>query len=130
MPRKATGGRAKGSKPKENGRLKASDIFVRRDGDGALIPIEVPVPGLKKTIMVLPTTIGSIKGFTALNKSAAEWPILEKIRYVTEHVVDPDMSGLTEQDVSQGMTMWDLDMVLIAAVQGGGVQREKRQGKV
>jgi hypothetical protein len=122
--------RAKGSKPKENGRLKAEDIFVRRDADGALQPIEVPVPGLNKTIMVLPTTVGSIKGYTALDKSAAEWPVAEKIRYVIEHVTDPDMSQLEADDISSGMTMWDLDMVLIAAVQGGGVQRSKRLKKV
>ncbi len=129
MVRKATGGRAKASKPKSNGRLKAEDIFVRRDPDGGLIPVEAKVHGTGKTIMVLPTTVGSIKGFTALDKTAAEWPVDEKIRYVQEHVTDPDMSEVTEDEILEGMTMWDLDMMLIAAVQGGGVQRGKDDGK-
>ena len=123
MTRKATGGRAKGSKPKENGRLKAEDIFVRRDTDGALIPLEVKVYGMNKTIMVLPTTIGSIKGFTCLDEQAAAWPLEEKIRYVREHVVDPDMSAVGEDEITEGMTLWDLDMLLIAAVNVGGNQR-------
>ncbi len=121
MARKATGGRAKGSKP--NGRLKAEDIFVRRDGDGALVPIEVKVYGMKKTILVLPCTIGSIKGFTALDQQAATWPIEEKIRYVREHVTDPDMSAVGEQEITESMTLWDLDMMLIAAINAGGNQR-------
>ena len=127
MVRKATGGRAKGSKPKENGRLKAEDIFVRRDADGELEPLEVKVYGMNKTIMVLPTTIGSIKGFTALDQQAAAWPLEEKIRYVREHVVDPDMGAMDEKEIVDGMTLWDLDMLLIAAVNVGGNQRT--QGK-
>jgi len=127
MVRKATGGRAKKSKP--NGRLKAEDIFVRRDPDGHLIPVEAKVPGTKKTIMVLPTTVGSIKGFTALDKTAAEWPVEEKIQYVQEHVTDPDMSGVTADEILEGMTMWDLDMMLIAAVNGGGVSRGKEKNE-
>ncbi len=125
MARKATGGRAKGSKP--NGRLKAEDVFVRRDPEGRLIPVEVKVPGTEKTIMVLPTTVGSIKGFTALDKTAAEWPVEEKIQYVQEHVTDPDMSEVTADEILDGMTMWDLDMMLIAAVNGGGVSRGKQK---
>ena len=123
MVRKATGGRAKESKA--NGRLKAEDIFVRRDPDGHLIAVEAKVPGTEKTIMVLPTTVGSIKGFTAQDKTAAEWPVEEKIQYVQEHVTDPDMSQVTADEILEGMTMWDLDMMLIAAVNGGGVSRGK-----
>jgi hypothetical protein len=127
MVRKATGGRAKGSKPKENGRLKVEDIFVRRDTDGALVPLEVKVYGMNKTILVLPTTIGSIKGFTALDQQAAAWPLEEKIRYVREHVVDPDMAAMGDDEIMAGMTLWDLDMLLIASVNVGGNQRT--QGK-
>lgn len=113
------------------GKLKAEDLFVRRNTAGELEPITVPVPAFGgKTIKVLPTTIGSIKGLTALDQDAALWPLGEKIRYVTEHVVEPDMSGLTEEEATENLTLWDLDMILIAAVQAGGPQRRQRQGKV
>ncbi len=115
--------RGRVSKAKPNGRLKAEDIFVRRDGSGALIPLEVKVYGMKKTIMVLPCTIGSIKGFTCLDQQAATWPIEEKIRYVREHVTDPDMGAVGEDEITESMTLWDLDMMLIAAVNAGGNQR-------
>lgn len=109
--------------------LTADELFVRRDADGNLELIQTKVPGINKTIKVLPTTIGSLKGFTAVDKSTTEWPLEEKIRYVQDHVREPDLSGVTDDEIMDNMTMWDLDMILIAAVQAGGPVRE-RGGKV
>jgi hypothetical protein len=125
---------AKKKKAKANGssdgRLTAGELFVRRNPDGDLEPLEVPVPSWNgRTIAVLPTTIGSVKGLTALDKDVKEWPLDEKIRYVTEHVVDPDFRGLSQADVEEALTLWDLDMILIAAVTGGGPQRRKHEKK-
>lgn len=127
MAVKRTTGRARGSKP--NGRLTAQDIFVRREADGTLIPITVDVPELGKKIKVLPTTIGSIKGLTHLNENSLEWPLDEKVRYVREHVVDPDLREFTEEQIAEDMTMWDLDNLLNAAINAGGSQRSKLQKK-
>lgn len=113
------------------GRLSADDLFVRRTADGKPIPIEVAVPGFDgKTIKVLPTTVRSVKGLTALDQDSIAWPLEEKIRYVTEHVVDPDMRELSAEEALDTLTVWDLDMILIAAVQAGGPQRRKHQKKV
>ena len=112
------------------GPLTAEDLFVRRDNDGKLVPIETPVAGLgDRTIKVLPTTLGSVKGLQNLDKNCMEWPLSEKVRYVRDHVVEPDLSSVTENDIVESLTLWDLDMVLIAAVAAGGAQRSQRQGK-
>ncbi len=117
--------------PKPAGPLALEDLMVRRTPDGELVPIETPVAGLgDQTIKVLPTTIGSVKGITAIDQNCLEWPLDEKIMYVRDHVREPDMSQVTEEEVMQNMTLWDLDMVLVAAVQAGGPQRSKRQGNL
>ena len=118
-------GRTKGS---SDAPLTADELFVRRDAEGNLELIETSVPGINRTIKVLPTTIGSLKGFTAIEKSETEWPIEEKIRYVQDHVREPDLSSVTAAEMFDNLTMWDLDMLLIAAVQAGGPTRE-RKGK-
>ncbi len=131
MPKKAgkkSGARAKGSQP--NGRLTADDLFVRRNQDGDLIPISVAVPAFGgKAIMILPTTIGSLKGITNPELDCVEWTLEDKVRYVTSHVVDPDLRELTMEDIERDVTLWDLDMLLIAAVQAGGPQRQAKQEK-
>tara|TARA_R110000851_G_scaffold62941_11_gene144170 strand:+ start:205 stop:585 length:381 start_codon:yes stop_codon:yes gene_type:complete len=114
----------------QESRLSADDLFVRRNKEGDLMPIEVKVPGFDgKTIKVLPTTLGSVKGLTSLDEDAVQWPLAEKLRYVTEHVVDPDMRSLSIDDAMDALTVWDLDMILIAAVQAGGPQRRQYQEK-
>lgn len=116
--------------PRPNGRIKVKDVFVRRNAKGEFIPIEVVVPEMdNKIIKVLPGTIGSFKGLKTLDKLAIFWPIEEKIRYVKEHVVDPDFSNMTEEDMIEGMTLWDLDWLVAAAVEGGGPQRSELQKK-
>jgi hypothetical protein len=120
--------RAKSSQT--DGRITADELFVRRDSDGNLEPIVTIVPSWGgRTIAVLPTTIGSVKGLTALDKDVKEWPLGEKIRYVTEHVVEPDFRGLSQEEVEEALTMWDLDMILIAAVTAGGPQRRQNEKK-
>jgi hypothetical protein len=109
--------------------LTTDDLFVRRDDDGKLIPLEVPLLGRQdRTIKILPTTIGSVKGLQNLEKQAAEWPLDEKIRYVREHVVEPDLSQVTAEQIMDGLTLWDLDMLLITAVQAGGPNRRAGNG--
>lgn len=121
---------------KQEDRFAAFQPFmVRRDEEGRPEPYEVPVLNLvpdgeeMPTIKILPTTIGSLKGITDPTKDAVLWPLEEKIDYVQRHVIEPPFAELTEEDILGRMTMWDLDMILIAAVQNGGPMRQKRPGK-
>lgn len=113
----------------------ADDItafMVRRDDAGKVEPYEVEVLGIRETpltIKILPTTLRSLKGLQDPDGDAVKWPVEDKIRYVREHVVEPDFGAVTEQDMMDSMTVWDLDMLLITAIQNGGPMRQKKGKK-
>lgn len=103
-------------------------FLVRRDEDGKLEPYEVKVLGTQDpplVIEILPTTIRSLKGLKNPDEDVVKWPIEDKIRYVREHVVKPNFGEVSAEDLEKNMTMWDLDMVLVTAVQYGGPARRK-----
>ena len=111
-----------------------SAFMVRRDSDGKVVPYTVTVTGVLPdhkplTIDILPTTVGSMKGLSDPNGDCIHWPVEDKIRYVREHVVRPDFGSLTGDQLMEQMTMWDLDMVLITAIQHGGPMRQKEEAK-
>ncbi|KKN88034.1 hypothetical protein LCGC14_0251060 [marine sediment metagenome] len=108
-----------------------TSFLVKRDGEGNVEPYEVKVTGIREEnepllIKILPTTVGSLKGLTDPNADVIKWSIEDKIEYVRRHVVEPDFGALTAEELEERMTMWDLDMILISAVQHGGPMRQKR----
>lgn len=108
-------------------KLKLEDLKVRRDPDGNLMPIATQVVGLDGEIEVLPSTVGSLKGLRALDRPTNEWPVDDKIRYVREHVVNPRLCDMTPDEILDNITLWDLDMIVTAAVNAGGPQRRERE---
>ncbi len=109
-------------------------FLVKRDADGKVEPYEVKVMGIREDkdplyIKILPTTLGSLKGLADPNSDAVKWSIDDKINYVRRHVVEPDFGSMTSDEIEEQMTMWDLDMILISAVQHGGPMRQKGDGK-
>lgn len=116
------------SAPVERRIATLDDFIIRRDDEGNLEPIMVPVVGIKGlTIGVLATTIGSLKGMSDPDGDATEWPLEDKVRFVREHVVVPDLSQVSAEDLVESMTLWDLDMLLVTAVHAGGPQRRDHQ---
>lgn len=115
----------------------ADDItafLVKRDAEGNVEPYEVKVAGIRddKTpllIEILPTTVGSLKGLKDPNGDCVKWDIDDKVDYLRRHVVKPAFGELTAEEIEKRMTMWDLDMVLISAVQNGGPMRSQQEGK-
>ena len=103
-----------------------------RDADGNLEPITTPVSGMTNkevlTIDVLPTTLGSLKALSDPGSDALKWPLEEKVQYVHDHVVRPDLREFTKEQLMSSLTLWDLDMLLVAAVNAGGPRRP-REGK-
>lgn len=79
------------------------------------------------TIEILPTTLGSLKGLSSADDEALKWPVEDKLRYVREHVVNPDFSALSEEELMDMMTVWDLDMLLVTAIQHGGPMRQRKE---
>ncbi len=115
----------------------ADDItafLVKRDADGNVEPYEVKVTGIGEErdpmyIKILPTTLGSLKGMADPNADCIKWSIDDKIAYVRAHVVEPDFGSVSAEQLEETMTMWDLDMILISAVQNGGPMRSKGDGR-
>lgn len=111
----------------------ADDInafLVRRDKDGNVEPYEVQVLGIREeplTIKILPTTLGSLKGLKEPDGDAVKWPVEDKLRYLREHIVEPDFSSMTDEKLMDHMTQWDLDMLIITAVQNGGPMRQRQE---
>lgn len=106
-----------------------SAFLVRRNDEGKVLPYEVQVLGVRDTpliIEILPTTVGSLKGLKDPNSDAVKWTVEDKLRYVREHVVNPDFSAMSEDELMEQMTQWDLDMILITAIQNGGPMRQKK----
>lgn len=111
---------------------KLEAFLVSRDEEGRPVPYEVEVPGIRDKplkIMILPTTLGSLKELQDPEANTNEWPLEDKIKYVRDHVVDPPFSELLPEDFMNQMTLWDLDMILIAAVQKGGPMRQRQEKK-
>jgi hypothetical protein len=107
-------------------------FLVKRDEDGKPVPYEVDVLGIREKalkIKILPTTISSLKGLSAPEKDAVQWPVDDKLRYIREHVVEPDFSAMTDDELMDMMTQWDLDMLLVTAIQNGGPMRSKLGGQ-
>ncbi len=105
-------------------------FLVRRDKEGNVEPFEVEVLGIRDdplTIKILPTTLGSLKGLADPDGDAVKWPVEDKLRYLREHVVEPDFSAVSVEDLMEQMTIWDLDMLLITAVQNGGPMRSRQK---
>lgn len=104
--------------------------LVRRDADGNVEPYEVDVLSIRDEpmkISILPTTLGSLKGLKDPNADCIQWTVEDKIRYVREHIVKPDFSTKTAEELMDQMTIWDLDMLLIAAIQHGGPMRQRTE---
>lgn len=107
-------------------------FLVRRNPDGKVEPYEVPVIGIRDKpmfIKILPTTVGSLKGLEKPDAAAETWSIADKIRYVQEHVVEPDFMALSVEEIEDQMTMWDLDALLVTAIQHGGPMRQRKEKK-
>ena len=107
---------------------KITAFLVKRDEEGKPVPYEVDVLGRRDKalrIKILPTTISSLKGLSAPDEDAVQWPVEDKLRYIRDHIVEPDFSAVTEDELMDTMTQWDLDMLLVTAIQNGGPMRSK-----
>lgn len=103
------------------------DLFIARDDEGAVLPIEILSPLLGKTVSLRPMTYGYMKkkGLT-MEVSAVKWPTEEKLDLVKIHYVEPDMSDLTVEDVEERMGPLTLNH-LVSLVVAYSVPMKSRQ---
>lgn len=80
------------------------DVFLTRDEDGNLDPIEVPSPLFGRNLRLVPMTYGFIKKHNAeMGVPAVEWDMELKIQMVRDHYVSPDLSDLTVEQAENDM---------------------------
>lgn len=96
------------------------DLVVRRDAAGQLVPLEVETPLHKKRIRMLPISLGEAQTYESQAIPITEWPPEEKARLILEHIVEPDLSGLTVEDLlAQMPNIVSDDLALALTVYGG-----------
>lgn len=80
------------------------DLFITRDKAGDIVPIEIESALLGGIVSLVPTTYGYIKrkGLD-MKVSAVDWPTDAKLEFIQTHIVTPDVSGLTVQDIEERM---------------------------
>lgn len=80
------------------------DLFITRNADGEVVPIEVESSLLGAIVTIVPATYGYIKR-RGLNMqiSAVDWPTEDKLHFVQAHVKSPDLSSLTVKDIEDRM---------------------------
>lgn len=104
------------------------DLFITRDDEGDVVPIEFVSVLLGTTLILRPMTYGYMKRKGhKMNISAVEWETEEKLQCAKDHYVAPDLTGLTIKDVEDRMGPMTLNhlvsMVVAHSVPTIGQQR-------
>lgn len=113
----------------ENGKPFATveDLVIRRDEDGRVIPLEVEVSGVGLMIRFRPLTLGAVLTFKEPGKPVVDWPLDDKVRLLREHVIEPDLSKLTAQEVRERWDHWTFDRLCsTVAMYSGPLRRSAK----
>lgn len=108
------------------------DLFISRGSDGKLVPVDVESSLLDAIVSLVPATYGYIKS-KGLNMqiSAVDWPTEDKLEFVKTHVISPDVSSLTVQDINDRMGPMTLNhLVSLVVAQSVPTTRLRSDPKV
>lgn len=109
------------------------DFTVRRDEHGRVIPRTVEIPGLARTIEVKPITVGGHRIVHRIRRARVagddEAAFRGYVELLREHVVSPDLSGLTPEAVLRDWTPYAWDRITAAVLLAGLPRREPELGK-
>ena len=102
-------------------RATLDDLFISREDDGTVKPIEMKSPLLNRMVLVKPMVYGYMKEHhLEMEIPAVQWPIEAKLELVKNHVVDPDMSSVSVNDAETKMDPMTLNhlttLVVMASV--------------
>ncbi len=93
------------------------DLFITRDDEGALVPVEVISDLFNGTVKLVPATYGYIKR-KGLNMqvSAVKWDTSDKLEFAQTHIMVPNISSLTVEDIEDRMGPMTLDHLVSLVV--------------
>lgn len=104
------------------------DLFIVRDDEGAVLPIEVHSPMFGKAVSLVPMTYGYMKANGLdMQVPAVNWPVEQKIKMCQNHIRIPDLSTLTVQDAEERMGPMTLNH-FVSLVVAYSVPTNLRQG--
>ncbi len=80
------------------------DLFITRDSDGKIAPIDVESNLLGGMVTLVPATYGYIKSRGLdMKVSAVDWDTEDKLDFVQTHIKSPDISSLTVKQITDDM---------------------------
>ena len=98
-------------------RVSIDDLFITRNDNGEIEPIEIRSDLFGKNILIKPMTYGYIKRLgIKTDVPAVEWDIDTKLDCLRNHVVDPDLSELTIDDIENRTDPMTIDHFLAMIV--------------
>ena len=104
--------------------LTTDDLKVRRGDDNKVIPIEAVSIYLGFKFMIRPILWRDVEEFD-LSVSAPDWPVEDQIKLLRGHVIEPDMSDLTIDDVRNEWDPWTLQELVATVVAYSGPLRPR-----
>lgn len=109
--------------PEQNSIVSKDDLFIERGGDGELLPVRVSPMGMEEEIEVRPVTYGKIKEFFSPDTDVADIDESVIAELLREHVVDPDLSDITEDDVANRMNPMVPQALLMGVLEASGLSQ-------
>lgn len=104
----------------DDGYVGEDDLLVERDETGDLIPVEKDVPQLGGKVKVKPMSYGKVRklfGDEQFDEISPE----TIVQILNEHVVRPDLSGMTEEEIAKSMKPMAPNFLILAVLEASGV---------
>lgn len=96
------------------------ELFVQRGSDGQLLPTVEVAPDIGK-VKVIPLTYGGIQEYFGAGTQMDEIESEDIAEILREHVVEPDLSEITSQEVEEDMKPMVPQALLLAVMKASGV---------
>lgn len=103
-------------------RLGEDDLFIQRDEEGEVLPVEKEVPYLGKTAKITPMPYGEVQrqmGDVGDGDMIEGETVAEILR---EHVIEPDLSEINAEDLDERMKAIVPQALLLAVFEASGVE--------
>lgn len=104
----------------ESSTVSDEDLFVQRGEDDRLLPVTEEAPQLGE-VRVIPMTFGSIREYFGSGTQMDDIEPSEIAEILRNHVVDPDLSEITSDEVSEDMKPMAPQALLLAVMKASGV---------
>lgn len=98
------------------------ELFVERGSDGELLPVWQTAPILEKEIRIIPMTYGKIKQYFGADTQMEDISDEDVAEILRNHVVEPDLSEITSDEVANHMKPMVPQVLLLAIMEGSGVE--------